>query len=59
MEQKEEKGVFLVQRENRVSIPRDMRQSLGIQPGSFVFGVFRKATDEEILEALKKIKGDG
>ena len=54
MEQKEEKGVFLVQRENRVSIPRDMRQSLGIQPGSFVFGVFRKATDEEMLGALKR-----
>lgn len=53
MEQKEEKGVFLVQRESRVSIPRGMRKSLGIQEGGFVFGTFRKATDEEILEALK------
>lgn len=53
-EQKEEKGFFLVQKEGRVSIPRGMRQSLGIQPGSFVFGCFRKATDEEIVEAVKR-----
>jgi bifunctional DNA-binding transcriptional regulator/antitoxin component of YhaV-PrlF toxin-antitoxin module len=53
-EQKEEKGVFLVQREYRVSIPRGMRQNLGIHQGSFVWLSIRKATDEEILEALKK-----
>lgn len=55
MKQKEEKGVFLVQREGRVTIPRDMRQNLGVQQGSYVVGSFRKATDKEILEALKKI----
>ena len=54
MKVKEIEGVFLVQREHRVSIPRDIRQSLGIQVGSFVALSIRKATDEEILEALKK-----
>ena len=54
MKQKEVKGVFLVQREGRISIPRKKRDNLGIQEGSFVFGCFRKATNEEILKELKK-----
>ena len=54
MTEKEEKGVFLVQREGRVSIKRDMRERLEVQPGSFVYGCFRKATDEEIVEALRR-----
>ena len=55
MEQKEEKGVFLVQREGRVSIPRKMRERLRVQQGSFVLLSIKKATDEEIIADLKKI----
>ena len=56
MEQKLEEGIFLVQREGRVSIPRGTRQRLGIQQGTFVFVTFRRATDEEILKAAKRKK---
>lgn len=52
--EKEEKVTFLVQREGRVTIPRGMRQGLGIQVGDYVTLSIRKATDKEILEALKR-----
>lgn len=53
-EGKEEKGVFLVQREGRITIPSDMRKKLGAYPGSYVAGTFRMATDSELLGALRK-----
>jgi len=54
MKGKDEEGVFLVQRQGRVSIPRDLRQRLEISEGDYVSCRFRKATDSEILEEMKK-----
>ena len=50
----EEQGVLLVQREGRVSIPRDKRDNIGVKIGDFVFARFRKATDAEILAEAKR-----
>lgn len=51
---KKEEGIFLLQQEGRISIPRRQRESLYAQPGDLISGVFWKATDDEILKALKR-----
>ena len=54
MGQKEGRDVLLVQRERRVSIPRARCKEEKIEIGDYVSLSIRKATDKEMLEALKR-----
>lgn len=56
MTEKEAHIIALVQREGRISIPHAVRGELSLEIGDFVSLSIRKATDKEVLAAVKNDK---